>query len=483
MSKGSRVEEELEEIGDPEGSPALPAAALAAAALHGAALRPARHDSYREIWSLAWPFMLNLVLVNLVGLVDIAMVGRLGSDAVAAVGYAGQFFFLIQSVLLGVGVAGVALMARAIGSGDPDGARAALAASIGVSATTAVALVGLVLAAPRLWLELLGAEPHIIEMTVPYLQLLLGSSLLLAIAVVLESGMRADRDTRTPLLVSGAVMMVKIGLNALLIFGAFGLPRLELVGAGLATAASQLIGLGVFAWLVARAPRGGPLALRRPDWARARSQLRSVVRIALPGVGERLAMNLALLAYFRILSEYGPLTIATYTVGIRILSFSWIPGLGFGVAASTLVGQSLGTGSRAGATRAGWRATRLALGISVVLGVVCGLARKPLAGLLTSDAALVAELGPFLLCLALAQPFLQSHFALAGAHRGAGDTFTPFVAATVGNWALRVPLAWLVSHPLGLDVVFVWYALLFDHLARASWLFWSFRRGRWAGTT
>ena len=77
--------------------------------------------------------MLAQVLANAVSLIDIAMVGRLGPDAVAAVGYATQFFFLSQSLLFAVGFACVALMARAIGAGDPDRARHALAASVGVA--------------------------------------------------------------------------------------------------------------------------------------------------------------------------------------------------------------------------------------------------------------------------------------------------------------------------------------------------------------
>ena len=114
-----------------------------------------------------------------------------------------------------------------------------------------------------------------------------------------------------------------------------------------------------------------------------------------------------------------------------------------------------------------------------MLGGVCIAVREPLARLFTSDAEIVAALGPFLLCLALAQPFLQAHFTLGGAHRGAGDTFTPFVAAALGNWALRVPLACLAAFVFHADVVWVWYALLLDHMARTSWLALSFRRGRW----
>jgi putative MATE family efflux protein len=250
------------------------------------------------------------------------------------------------------------------------------------------------------------------------------------------------------------------------------------VGAGLATVASQALGLALYASILATSKRDSPIAVELRDFRSARGVLPEVVRIALPGVGERLAMNLALLAYFRVLSVYGTVAIAAYTVGVRVLAFSWIPGTGFGVAASTLVGQALGAGRPGEAMQAGWRATRLAIGIAVPLGVLCALAREPLGRLFTDDPATIQALGPFLLCLALSQPFLQAHFALAGAHRGAGDTWTPFIAATVGNWLLRTPVAFFLAFVLRTEVIWVWYALTIDHLARTIWLTWSFRRGR-----
>jgi Na+-driven multidrug efflux pump len=111
---------------------------------------------------------------------------------------------------------------------------------------------------------------------------------------------------------------------------------------------------------------------------------------------------------------------------------------------------------------------------------VCALARTPLARAFTSDAETIAALGPFLLCLALSQPFLQGHFALGGAHRGAGDTWTPFVASALSNWALRVPLAGLLAVVLQRDLVWIWYVLMLDHAVRAAWLARSFRRGGWS---
>ncbi len=469
------------EEADPEGTAPLPSATLAAGAAPSAAAAPRRAPgtSYAEIWGLSWPVMLSQLLANSVSLIDVAMVGRLGPDAVAAVGYAGQFFSLAQSALFAVSAACVALMARAIGAGSALRARRSLAASIATGTATAFAIGAGVVAAPRAWLGALGAEPAVIEIALPYLFLLLGSSLLLAPSMMLESALRADRDTRTPMLVALAVTAVKIGLNAALIFGALGFPRLGLVGAGIATVAAQIVGLALFAAIGAGARRGSPRAVGVADFRAARTGLPSVMRLALPSIGERLAMNLALLVYFRVLADYGTEAIAAYTVGVRLFAFSWIPGTGLGVAAASLVGHALGSGDPRGATRTGWRATQLSLLVAVVLGALCAAWREELARLFVDDAATVAVLAPFLLCLAVSQPFLQAHFALGGAHRGAGDTTTPFLAAVAGNWALRLPLAFGLAYGVDAPIAWIWWALSLDHLTRTAWLAWSFRRGRW----
>jgi putative MATE family efflux protein len=474
------IDAPLEHPEDREGAPSLPSASLAAGASVPASVPvQSRSEGYFEIWKMSWPIMMSQVMVSGVGLIDIMMVGRLGSDAIAAVGYSSQFMFLAISVLFAVGFACVALMARAIGGGDTDRARHTLAASLQVAIVTSLIVSAAVLIAPAPLLRLLGATDSVISTALPFLKLLMGSSVLLAVSMTIENALRANRDTKTPMMISVIVTAVKIAANALLIFGNFGFPRLELVGAGIATVVSQCVGIVLFLGVVARAPATSPISVRPRHFRGARPLLGEVVRLSLPGVGERLAMNFALLAYFRVLSSYGTVPIAAYTVGIRILSFSWIPGTGFGAAAATLVGQALGAGRVEDATRAGWRSTRLAIGVAIVLGALCIWIRDPLARLFTDDLEVVAALGPFLLCLALAQPFLQAHFTLGGAHRGAGDTFTPFIAAVLGNWALRVPLAFVFSQLLHFDVVWVWYALLFDHLMRTTWLALSYRRGRW----
>ena len=475
------VEGQLEEIGDPEASPANAAGTLAVGATPEVEFAVARVGTTEEIWRLAWPVMLSMTLASVVGIADIAMVGQLGATAQAAVGYAAQLFFLAQSVLFALSFACVALMARAIGAGRPAQARRALAASLIVVAAGALILFASIAAHPAPLLRRLAAEPRVIELCVPYLRLLMASTVLLSICLTLESAFRADRDTKTPMRITLVVTSVKLGLNALLIFGApsLGIPALGVAGAGWATLLAQCVALALFVTLTRRKPADAPSTLRLRDFRGLRPFFRPLVRIALPGVAERLVMNLAMLTYFSFIGSYGTVAAAAYTIGIRILSFSWIPGTGYSQAVATLVGHALGAGDLERAERSGWRAARLAIATAVVMGALGATLREPLARLFTVDEATVLALGPFMLCLSLAQPAMQLHFTLAGAFRGAGDTVTPLYAAFVGNWLFRVPLAFLAANVWHLDLIWIWLTLILDHIARAAWLLVSFLRGRW----
>lgn len=486
---------ELASPDDPEVGPPLPASAVVAGALAGlreslarplrAAGAEIRRDATRELLRLAWPVMASQVLLNVTGLVDRMMIGRLaesGSAAVplAAVGYATQIFNFVQTTLFSVGLACVALMARAIGAGDATRARHALAGSLQVSvALTLVYAIGLFVFSEEV-LRGLGAEAGVVAVAAPYLELTVIAAMMLAFTLVFESALRADRDTRTPMWIAVVVTAAKLAGNAVLIFGLFGAPRLELWGAGLATVISQAIGLALFLAVLVKRPRDGATGIRLRELFERNPMTREVVRIAVPGVAERIVLNLGLLSYFAVLSRwYGTLAVATYTVGVSLLSFSWIPGTGFAQAVSTLVGQVLGAGDREAAMALGRRAVALAFYTSIPLALFFAWLRAPLSALFTDDPTVIDALSPFMLTLAIGQPFLQIHFTLGGAHRGAGDTVTPLVSAMVGNWLIRLPIAIAIAAWLEADVIWIWVTLILDHIARTLWLGLSFARGRW----
>jgi putative MATE family efflux protein len=473
----SEVEDDLEALPDPEGGPANPAGSLAV----GAGTPHRSLGTRREIWRLALPVMASMTLASAVGMVDVWMMKGLGATAQAAVGFGSQAFMLAQAVLFALSFACVSLMARAIGANQVEGARRTLAASLTVSLGVGVLLYLLVGWQPRFVLSYMNPEPAVLELAAPYLRLVMVATILMSLSLTFESALRANRDTFTPMLVTGLVTAAKIGLNALLIFGVPGsIPALGVEGAGWATLGAQVVALLGFALVRARASADSPLALGPRDFAAMGPIVPGLLRIAAPGVVERAILQGAMFTYVSAVGTYGTYAAAAYTIGVRLLSFSWIPGNGFSQAAATIVGQSLGAGDLKGAVRATRRAASLSVVIAIVMGVVAALADRPLAEAFAADPQTVDALIPFMMCLAIAQPFMQLHFTLAGAFRGAGDTVTSLIAAVIGNWMFRVPFAWLVTNVLHADLIWVWAVLMFDHVARALWLVWAFRRRDWA---
>jgi putative MATE family efflux protein len=430
---------------------------------------------------MTWPLVLGQVMANLVPLIDVVMLSALGTLTLAAVGYAAQFLMLAQASLLAVGAACVSLMARALGAGDTARARGAFGASLGVALSISVPFTLLTLLFPEALMGALGIDRMVIGLAVPYFRWTLASSLPMALAFTYEHAFRASRDTFGPMLIVTAVSLLKIALNYVFIFGAFGISARGLSGAGLSTLIAQLVAMTLFLLLASR--RAHPaLRFGAGDLWRARLEVGPTLRLALPAVAERVVMNLAMLCYFRFLGGYGVSAIAAYNVGVRILSFTWIPGLALSVAAATLVGHALGAGEPLRARRSGFRAMRIGLVISLVLAALFIGLRVPMARAFTQDPDVVGALDPFILLLGLSLPFLVSHFTLAGALRGAGDTVTPLKAAALGNWGLRVPLGYLFGELWQLSLPWVWSIMFFDHLARALWLLRAFRAGKWQGT-
>jgi putative MATE family efflux protein len=428
--------------------------------------------------------MLSMLLASIVGAVDVAMVKSLGAAAQAAVGIGAQIFMLAQAVLFALSFACVAFMSRAIGAGEVPEARRALAASL-LLALGASGVIFLALGIDPSWLlRWIHDDPAVSALATPYLRLVLGSSLLLSLCLTVESALRANRDTVTPMYITGAVTVAKIGLNALLIFGVPGLiPPLGVAGAGWATFGAQGVALLCFGLVIARAPHDGAMGVRLRDFSGVGPLLSPLLRVAAPGVGERLILQGAMLTYFSAVGSYGTFAMAAYSIGVRLLSFSWIPGNGFSQAAATIVGQSLGASDLKSAERAARRSASLAVVVAVFMGILAALLDRPLAEAFTADRGTIEALVPFMMCLALSQPFMQLHFTIAGAFRGAGDTWTPLVAAFIGNWGFRVPLAWVVANVLDVEkqqLVWVWAVLMLDHVARAVFLMWAFRRRDWS---
>jgi len=429
------------------------------------------------VWELAWPTIVSFGAYTLVRAVDFAMVGSLGPDALAAVGLGGQIYWLVQSIAMLVPTGLTAILSRAVGASDPDLADRALRQSLLLA--TAIALLTTLCGLPfsRESIQIYGVEPSVVGLGADYVWWLLLGTVPFAHGMVFGTAIRAAGDARTPLYIGIVVNLVNLVLNWVLIFGKLGFPALGVAGAAIASSLAMVVQAVVFFWLWGRGhlilpPRGG-------SWRFDRALARRISVIGYPASTEQGLFQIGLLAFQRILSPYGTAVIAAYNVGVQVLSFSFIPGVGFATAAATLVGQRLGARDSRAAERSGWRATWGALVTQTATGVVIVAFAEPLARVFSDDAAVVALTVDFIWILGALQPLMAFEFALGGALRGAGDTVFPMQVLFVALFVVRLVPAALLAWVFDASVQWVWCALVGDYALRALLFVWRFRKGHW----
>ena len=425
-----------------------------------------RPNLMRHIWVLAWPAILTFGLESLVGMVDMLMVGRLGAQPLAAVGVGAQILHAVHVAFIAVGSGTIAMVSRFVGAGQRLDAEKVLAQSLYAASVLALVVITPVLIFADEMVAAFGVEPEVVEEGAAYLRYVMIGVPFAASFEMIACAFRGAGDMRTPLVLGAVVNVFNIAANYVLIFGAFGVPAMGARGSGLGSALA--FGLGALLCLGAARRRSSVLRLHRDALALDLDLGRRILRIGFPAAIEQFFLQIGFFLYLLIASKYGTKAMAAYFIGVRILALSFLPGLGFSAAASTIVGQNLGAGHPDEAQRSGWEASRLAAVLMSAIGVVIFAAAEPIALAFVSDPIVVADAVLFIRILALAQPLMALDFTLSGALRGAGDTRFPLFCLIFGFYGARLGVAFSAAHIFDLGLGWVWAALLGDYAVRAD---------------
>ncbi|MDJ0785445.1 MAG: MATE family efflux transporter [Myxococcota bacterium] len=461
---------------DPRIAPGAPGPAVAAT-LEAAAEPEQRRGTgtTRQIWELAWPAILGNLLQSLVGFVDIKIVGSLGASAVAAATTGHRIFFLLQAVLMAVTAGTTALVARAWGAGDRAEAARVTRASLWLCTGAALFLTLPAMLFARDLAGIFQLDDATVELAARFILWISPFNAVFAIFLVLSTALRAAGDTRTPLWVGAVTNVVNVGLVYALVYGEFGLPALGVPGAALANGISFAVGsvvLGLL-WL-----RGGLLIQVGRGKSLEGERVRQLIRIGTPAGLEQAVWQGGFIVFLWIVALYGTAAYAAYGIGVQILSFSFVVGFGFSIAASTMVGQHLGAEDPAGASRSGWRAMFLSIGVMLVFAAGILMAAEPIARFMIDDEEVVRLTVVFIYVLGSVQALMAIEFALGGALRGAGDTRFPLITVLSGLFGARIALAGVFAW-LGLSVEWIFAALIADYCVKATMLTLRFRSKAW----
>lgn len=416
---------------------------------------------------------------------DLALLGRLGEDVVAAVALA--HIVLFACFMLGTGlVAAVApLAAQAFGAREPRMVRRALRVGL-----WAASFVGIPLTVAQLYgfeiLTALGQNPTIARLAGRYLDGLAWSMVPAWWFIALRSFMGAVNRPEPGLWITLVAIPANLGLAYVLIHGAFGLPRLDVFGAGLAT---TLINLGMCAagiWVCyARRPFRKYRVLGhfwRSDWP----LMRELIVIGAP-ISGMFALEYGLFAAAAILMGWiGTTALAAHQIALQFASVIFMVPFGIAQAATVRVGQAVGRRDAAGTRLAGFVAVALGVGFMLTMVLFAITARDliPLA-FLDGDAAHAAET----IALTATLLLVGSTFFIAdgiqsiaaGALRGLNDTRVPLAIAALSFWVIGLTSSYMLAFPAGLEAVGIWLGFSISIAVYATLLVWRFhaltRRG------
>jgi putative MATE family efflux protein len=383
-------------------------------------------------------------------------------------------------------------VARRIGEGN---AREAFAAS--VHAAVLGAILGVIVGGAG-WLgagplvAFFDTEPAVTRVAVPFLEITLAAHAFFFVSMALGAAYHGMGDTRTPMIVSTAVVALNAILDPLLIFapgelvvGGFDVGFLGLglgvQGAAISDVIATALGCFVFLalWLL-----DGPFPKAVRGAVRIRPvELWRLLEIGIPASVSMLARPLSTFFLLKVIASFGTAPLAAFGIALRAFSLNWIPYSGLNAAVATLVGQQLGARDQGSA----WRVVERGLALGTALGFAFCVAyvawAEELIALFDASPAVVLAGVPFLQLIAVGILFNGPALPMSAAMNGAGDTRPPMIAAFLANWPLKLPLAWALAIPFGLGVAGVWWGMFVSILAEAIALWFWFRRGRWTQTS
>lgn len=443
-----------------------------------------RKKTRKAVMAITWPVLVELLLSSLFGMMDMMMLGNLSDQhyatvAVAAVGIVNQPLFIGISLVQALNIGGTALIARFNGQGREERFAPVLKHVI-LLAVGGLAIPYFILAQSfaQPIMRFVGASDDVVEIGTIYFRIVITGFVFQAMSMAMASALRGIGETKIPMYINVFSNLLDVIGNAVLIFGLFGFPQMGIVGAGLTTAFSQFLSaLLMFLFLMSGRSR---IHLSRHDKFKFDKKiLASLIKIGVPASGEQMVMRVGLLFYVRIVASLGDAVYAGHQIALSILGLSFNPGQAFGIAASTLVGRSLGEGEPERAEAYAREARYLGSMVAAVVGLMFILIPSQLAGLYNRNPDVIMAAAIALRITGFIQPFQSSQLILSGALRGAGDTVSTMFATIIGILIIRVSLAMLFVNVLDMGIAGAWLATFIDQFVRWIYISIRFKRGRW----
>ncbi len=404
-------------------------------------------DELKATLLLGVPMGLTQLVQFSINTVDVLMIGRLGPEALAASSLGLVIFFAIWMLGFGPAMAVSPMVSQALGANKNDFQNPRRSVRMGVWTVALMFPFAMVVMASTTMIALaLGMPEGAARLAGPYV-MALGPGLPFALSVIILRNFLAAIDkTRIPLLIICVTTIMNAGFNYLLIYGNLGFPRLELIGAGIASSLSHIIGFLLLVLYIQQDKIARQFDLFsnpfRTDWPRLREVVRLGWPISVTTVFEGMLFNACVFLMGRI----GVNEMAAFQIGINVAALTFMVPFGLSMAGSVRVGLATGAGNKQAARRAAGVSIGLCTVIMMFWALIVGLFPRQIAGLylqgdVEANKAVLTFVIGFLPIAAAFMVFDGVQVAANQCLRGLKDVRMPMIFTGISYWLIGFPVA------------------------------------------
>lgn len=432
---------------------------------------------HRAIWHLAPPMILETGILNIAQVLDTYWVGQLGSAALAAVTISITIRWVLNSLANGLGIGGMAVVARRIGANEQAAAEHAVWQTIllGVFMSLVLSVTGMVLARPLL--ILLGADAEVLPLGLAYLRISFAGIFTLILVFAINAMLRGAGEAGTAMRVLFLATGITVVLEPILIRGWGPVPALGVSGSALAFILG--FGAGLVMQLVVLLTGRARIRINLRDLKPDFPLMGRIIRISLPSTIQMTLRSSSRLIILALVGVYGTFAVAGYGVANRLLLIALIPCFGMGNAAGTLVGQNLGARQPDRAEKSAWWVSGYSAIYMAVVALLLTIFAPSLIALFDPTPEVVAFGTECVRVVAWSMIATAGGVVLARGFDGAGNTVPAMTINLLTLWAMELPLALGLSRWLGLGATGVWWGRAIANLANGLLFAIWFRRGKW----
>ena len=438
-----------------------------------------KHEFYRSLFSLVLPIAMQNLMTALVSASDALMLGFLNQTALSAVSLATQVQFVLNLFFAALTIGTTVLAAQYWGKQDARTVEHILAMALRCSVLVSLGFFAAAFFAPELLMNIFTDETELIAAGIPYLKAVSWSYLFMGVTQVYLCVMKNSGRTLQSAIYGSSALLLNILLNAILIFGLLGFPKMGIIGAALATTISRAV---EFLLVLIENLRPGVVRIRLHLMiAKMDGLKRDFYHYTLPVLANELVWGCGFTMFSVIMGHLGSDAVAANSIANIIKNIIASFCLGIGTGSGILVGSELGRGSLSLAKEYGGRLCRTALLAGAVSGGVI-LAGTPflfiIAGNLSDQAQGYLKVMLYICSYYMIGKSINST-VVAGIFCAGGDTRFGLLCDAVAMWAIIIPIGWIAAFVIKLPVLTVYFLLNLDEFVKLPAVCWHYKKYRW----